>query len=64
MNLVGGIKYMENGPGGRKPDHGKGKSVHQRPRNDVAAEKKAPVAANHCSTECDNRIGRKVDTSA
>jgi hypothetical protein len=64
MNLVGGIKSVENGPGGREPDHGQRKSLHKHTRNDVAAEKNAQAAVNHSSTECHNRIGRTVDTSA
>ncbi len=64
MDLIGGIKYMENRPGGRKPNHGKGKSVQKNTRNDVAGEKNAPADASHSLTEGDTRLGRKVDTTA
>jgi hypothetical protein len=64
MDLIGGIKYVENRPGGRKPDHGRGKSVQKNARNDVVEEKNAPADANHSLTDHDSRLGRKVDTTA
>jgi hypothetical protein len=64
MDLIGGIKYVENRPGGRKPDHGRGKSAQKNSRNDVVDEKHASADANHSSTDHDSRLGRKVDTTA
>lgn len=64
MDLIGGIKYMENRPGGRKPNHGKGKSVQKNTRDDAADEKNAPADANHSSTHRHTRLGQKVDTTA
>ena len=64
MDLIRGIQYLENGPGGRKPDQGNGKSVQNRARNNVANEKDAAAVANHSSTEYDPRLGRKIDTTA
>jgi len=64
MDLIRGIQHLENGPGGRKPDHGKGKSVQNRARNEVVNKKDAPAVANHSSTEYDPRLGRKIDTTA
>ena len=64
MDLIGGIKYMENKPSGRRPNYGKAKSVQNNGRNDVAKAENAPAVANHPSTEGDMRLGQKVDTTA
>ena len=64
MDVIGGIKHMENGPRGRKPDRRKGKSVKNDTHDDGVNEKNAPAAADHSSTECDTRLGRTVDTTA
>ena len=64
MDLIGGIKHMENSLGGRKPDQGKEKSVQKNIRADAAEEKNAPADANNSATDCDTRLGQKVDTTA
>ena len=64
MDLIGSINHIENKPGERKPDPGRGKSVRKNTRNDAADEKNAPADAHHSSTEHDARLGRKVDTTA
>lgn len=64
MDLMGSINHIENRPGERKPNPGKGKSVPKKTRDDAADDKHAPANANHPSTECDTRLGRKVDTTA
>lgn len=64
MDLIGSINPIENGPGGRNPNHGKGKPVQKHTRHDAADEKNAPVDAPPSATEYDTRLGRKVDTTA
>lgn len=64
MELIGNIKHIENGPGGRKPNHGKGKPAQKNTSNDAADEKNAVADAHHSSTEHDLLLGRTVDTTA
>ena len=64
MDLVGNIRFMENRLGGRKPDHGKGKSAQKNTRNDAVSEKNDQADPSHSSTEADTRLGRKLDTTA
>jgi len=64
MDLIGSINHIENKPGGRKPNPGKGKPVPKNTPNNAAGGKNAPADANHSSTENDTPLGRKVDTTA
>lgn len=58
MDFIGGIKYMDNGLGRRRPNQGKHKSVKTRVESGTRARESRP------SVECDTRRGRKVDTTA
>ena len=64
MDVIGGVKYMGNRPGGRKPAPDKGKPARKDARNDAADKTHAPAPADHFSAECDARLGQKVDTTA
>jgi len=64
MNLVGGIKFIENRLGGRKRYQGKEKPAQKNSPIDAVDEKKEQTAENQISTENDTRIGRKIDTTA
>ena len=64
MDLVGGIKSIENRLGRRKPDQGKGKPAQKNFHNDTVDEKNKQADASHSSTDNESRLGRKVDTTA
>ena len=64
MDLIGGIKHMENRLGGRKPGHGKKEFAQDHARKEAADEENSPAPAAHPSTEGDLWLGRKVDTTA
>ncbi len=65
MDLIGGIKHMENRLGGRRPDHGKREfAQNNHSRKEAANEEHSPAPAQHPSIEGDIWIGRKVDTTA
>jgi hypothetical protein len=64
MDLISGIKPMENRLGGRRPNHGKEKSVPKNARSDAGKEKQDPEHADHASTEFDPSLGQKIDTTA
>ena len=63
MDLVGGIKHMENRLGGRRPDHGKGKPAQKNARNEVLNDEHSAALADHPATAGDIWLGRKVDTT-
>ncbi len=64
MDLIGSVKFIENRLGRRKPNHAKVKSAQKNTGNDAMDEKNIQTDANHSSTECDTRLGLKVDTTA
>ena len=64
MDSIGGIKSMENGLGGRKPDHGRGKFAPKNSRNDTSDDKNAPADTLHSPVPHDPRLGQKIDTTA
>jgi len=64
MDLVGSIQYMENRLGGRKPNQGKGKPAQKNKHNDAVDDKNNQTDSSHASSEYDNRLGRKIDTTA
>ena len=64
MDLIGGIKHMENRLGGRRPNHGRAKPVHEPVRRDAANETCPAAAADDAAPTRDFWIGRKVDTTA
>lgn len=64
MDLISNIKFIENRPGGRKPNHGKSQFAQKNPRINAADEKKYPADSDSSLTEYDTRLGRKVDISA
>ena len=64
MDLIGSIKYVENRPGGRNPNQGKGTFAPKNARNDAAEEKNTPVVADKLSAEGGILLGLKIDTTA
>jgi hypothetical protein len=64
MDLIGGIKYVENRPGGRSPNQGKDKTARKNTRNDISEETNVPAIADQLSTEDHVLLGRKIDTTA
>jgi hypothetical protein len=64
MDLVGGIKHMENRLGGRRPDHGKGEHAQKNTRNEAPIDEHSAALADHPATVGDIWVGRKVDTTA
>ena len=64
MESIGNIKKMENRLGGRKPDHGRARSMQNNPRNDAAPANDAAAADHQSSPESGISIGQKVDTTA
>lgn len=64
MNLIGGIKFIENRLGGRKRYQGKEKPTQKNTRIDVVDEQKEQTDENQTSAGNDSRIGRKIDTMA
>lgn len=64
MDLIGSINHIEDKPGGRNPNPGKGKSVPKNTRTNAADEKNAPADAHHSSTEHNPRLGWGIDTTA
>ncbi|MBE0621646.1 MAG: hypothetical protein IH605_13720 [Burkholderiales bacterium] len=64
MDMIGGIKHMENRLGGRKPDHGKKEFAQNHAPKEAADEENSPAPAHHPSIEGEALLGRKVDTTA
>ena len=63
MDVIGGIKYMDNRLGGRRPDQGKDKSAAKAGRHPAAKGENKPGAGGRTATEQDSPLGTKVDTS-
>ena len=64
MDLIGGIKYVENRLGGRNPSQSRAKSAQKNARNEAPEEVNASVIADNMSAEGEILLGRKVDTTA
>jgi hypothetical protein len=64
MDLIGGVKYLENRLGERRPNQGKRKAAQKNAGGDAVGENHAPAPPDDSSTECDTQLGRKVDTTA
>lgn len=64
MDLVGGIKHMENRLGGRRPDHGKRKPAQEHAHDEVLNDEHSAAHADRPATTGDIWVGRKVDTTA
>ena len=64
MDLIGSINYIENRLGGRKPNQERGKSAQRNVRKDFVDEKNSQSESSHFQMEYDNRLGRKIDTTA
>lgn len=61
MDLVGGIKYLENRLGGRKPNHGKGKSGQKNSRSEAVQQKSAQADSNSSTAASSARLRQKID---
>jgi hypothetical protein len=58
MGIIGGIQYLGNRLGGRKPSQEKGRPMLK----NVAGEKKS--SENELHFLADTRLGQKIDTNA
>lgn len=64
MDLIGGIKHIGNGPGGGKPNQGKGKHAQHDTRKNAVDENKALTDAHRPPTGHDPLLGRTINTTA
>jgi hypothetical protein len=62
MDLIGSIKFIENGLGGRKSNQGERKFGKK--SGNAEHGKNDQADANHSLSEYDTRLGRKIDTTA
>jgi len=61
MDLIGSVKYIENGPSGRKSNYGKERSAKKNAHIKAVDGKKDQTNPQHFSADDDTRLGRKVD---
>lgn len=65
MDMIGGIKGMDNRPGEREPGQGKSTPAQKRAaKGDSRVQNAATAAADPAPIAHDARLGHKVDTSA
>ncbi len=64
MDLIVGVKRIENSPGGRQSGHGREEHAHKNKRIEAADGNGHQAEATHSPAEYDSRLGRKLDTTA
>lgn len=64
MDLIGGIKYIQDRLGERNHHHGKDKPAPKNTRNDAVNKGNTQTDASHSAAEHDTSLGRMVDTTA
>lgn len=64
MDLISGVKRIENRLGKRRPDHGWGKPAQKNARRDTPGAKEDQADTTLPPDGSATRLGRKVDTTA